>query len=248
MLLDEGSELSAVNEKTEETNQRVFSGVSRLRMDISHTYDVGLVPIVEKLIYLLAGELFVLFVVFTHYPKLDERNKFITPMITGALTSFLGQTLTNLFRWVQLCSNYKLSIPNNTHSIPTLPLVWRNHMKFLVWGGISGILANFWIEFLVVTFSDKPYMSVLLDQTVGTFFFQALFTLFSGVWDVEFTNADPLSWRESLAICWKFIKLSYLLWPYVSVFCFTWAPVDLIFPINCIVATIFSVVLAMTSL
>lgn len=214
-----------------------------LKQGVVGTIHVGLVPTVEKLLYLALVEVFVLFVVFTHYPKLDERNQFLTPLVTGAMTSFMGQTLTSLIQWVKACGH----IRGSTSQHPTLPSVWRNHCKFLLWGGISGLLTNWWIELLVSSFPEKRYMCVILDQTVATFFFQSLFVLFSMVWDVEFSQAETPSWRQCISLCWKLVKLSYLVWPYVSVFCFTWAPKQWIFPINCLFSTLFSVILAMTA-
>lgn len=237
-MYGEDLERSAVERKQIEIGSQSQNGTcSQLKHDISCAFHVGLAPTVEKLLYLLVVEAFVLFIVFTHYPYLDNHNRFLTPLVMGALTSFMGQTLTSLFKWIKACG---------TTTEPALALLWRNHGKFLLWGATSGVLASYWIDFLVATFPEARYICVILDQTVATFTFQWLFVVFSGVWDAEFANAEPLSWSHSVRLWWSLVKLSYLVWPYVSVFCFTWAPPQWIFPINCLFGTLFSVVLALT--
>lgn len=227
-------------EKTaDRRHSAVNGGFSGLKDQLSAAYNVGLVHSAEKLVYLLTFELFLLFVIFTHYETLDNHNKFLTPMATGALTSSMGQTITSLLLWFRQCGH---------KSVPELPFVWRNHMKFFLWGFTSGILVNFWIEALVDTFgSSKWYFCVLLDQTIGTLTFQSLFAFFSTAWDIEVAHADPKTFEEIIDMIYKLIKLSYCVWPYVSIFCFSLAPAHLIFPINCAFGTFFAVLLAISS-
>lgn len=274
----------------------LFSGVD------SHT---------ERLLYLFAFETFFIFLTYTHYPYLDKKNKFLTPIVMGGETSLLGQTITQLFKWNQNRSldsntyknivadeeknmsgidglNSNLNIKSGTcidvnsnnrgmHSrnpsnidkifsnispgisastqldIVDTDQYITNHLKFLTWGAINGLLCSYWIEFLLLLFEEKKIFCVLLDQSLGTVIFQTLYSLFVCLWDGEVEvgseSTVDLTWnnftKHYATMLWKYIKLSYMIWPIISLLSFTILREDWIFPVNCIFSTIFSVVLGM---
>lgn len=145
----------------------------------------------------------------------------------------------------------------------------RDHIKFLTWGGVNGLLCSYWIELLLTMFKDRPIMCVLADQSVGTVIFQTLYSLFVCLWDgeievygVAIDIADSqhihssharrtvdLTWENFTnyyaGMLWRYMKLSYLMWPVISVLCFTVLSDKWIFPVNCFFSTLFGVTLGM---
>lgn len=139
----------------------------------------------------------------------------------------------------------------------------RDHLKYLMWGGLNGLLSSYWIDLVITLFPTKRYACVLLDQTIGTVIFQTLYTLFICIWDAEvevisksYSNGTlnskgkvELTWdafvRNYASMLWKYMKISWMIWPFVSIISFTLLPHEWIFPVNCISATIFTVLLGM---
>lgn len=234
----------------------------------------------EHLYYILAVECFCLFLTFLHYPYLDKKNKFLTPIVTGGQTSLLGETLRQIYSWRETSCIGNLSFlhtdeeknidinalktPNQTHkrtpsttstvaNMDVTDACIREHLKFLIWGGINGLFSSYWIDFLVSLFSVKIFC-VFLDQTVGTIFFQSLYFLFICLWDGEMevdssgkSKKVDLTWdvfyHNYSSMIWKYMKLSWLVWPWVSIVSFTSLPSEWIFPLNCVFSAIFTVLL-----
>lgn len=145
----------------------------------------------------------------------------------------------------------ELTLTNESSSV-------RDHLKHLTWGGLNGLLSSYWIELVITLFPSKKYACVLLDQTVGTVIFQTLYTLFICVWDAEIEVSPSTSATRTTAeltgesfaqhyghMLWKYMKISWLMWPFVSVVSFTLLPPGWIFPVNCVSATVFTVLLGM---
>lgn len=256
----------------------------------------------EHLYYVLAVELFFIFLTYTHYPRLDKKNRFLTPIVMGGETSLLGETLTQLHKWGQrkiscgrqrevrtllrqtdeemsLGAGRELGSPKlappyrrgGLHSrnpsevdkimsspLPIDPAVLRNaivreHFKFLCWGGLNGLLSSYWIEFVISLSNGWRLLCVGIDQSVGTVIFQTLYSLFLCLWDGEIeigTDSDAqidLTWESFIAhysgMLWKYMKLSWTVWPFISLISFTVLNEDWIFPLNCICTTIFTVIL-----
>ena len=290
----------------------------------------------EHLFYVMAAEMFFIFLTYTHYSYLDKKNRFLTPIVMGGETSLLGQTLTQLFDWTRTRTAlrnralYKrpsdeemnlTSVTNGTSnsmstgmremhsrnsSSNTIPAAvsphlgpvsgtpaasgqpldqmqiqsplprrmlaadreasLRDHLKFLTWGGVNGLLCSYWIELLLTVFRDRQLVCVLVDQTAGTVIFQTLYSLFICLWDgeVEISGAAAaaiadggdatcrtveLTWENFTnhyaGMLWKYMKMSYLVWPVISFLCFTVLSDEWIFPVNCFFATLFGVTLGM---
>lgn len=309
-------------------NQNVFNNLGTLLRVMFTDID----PYLEHLYYLFTIELFFIFLTYTHYPSLDKRNKFLTPIIMGCETSLLGQTIIQIYRWnkftlkfkdqklmismvldeeknIQLTdlktfhhqrnrsgfNNNTNSNTNKTHSrapssiinTPTLSPTTRTqvnsipltsqydtisnklkdtfikeHLKFLAWGGLNGLLCSYWIEFVISIFKEHRIFCVLIDQSLGTVIFQTLYSLFVCLWDgeVQIGNSSntnhhdhyhpatlELTWdsfnNHYAGMLWKYMKLSWMVWPIVSFFSFMVLPQEWIFPVNCVFVTIFTVVL-----
>lgn len=310
----------------------------------------------EILFYLFSIEMFFIFLTYTHYSYFDKKNRFLTPIVMGGETSLLGQTLSQLFKWVIFCSNNNTSNPyiiqdeemnicnseisnisdsnekkqvkdfndtfnksstsngtyinnkphfnnmhirnsskNNIQNI-TIPINNNNnndnkatnivdqditiqgHLKFFIWGGVNGLLCSYWIELLLSIFKGKKIVCVLIDQSIGSVIFQTLYSLFICLWDGEIeidgtleedinniinntininsnhynnnlNKTVDLTWdnfkKYYSGMLWKYMKLSYLIWPFISVLCFTILKDEWIFPVNCFFTTLFSVILGM---
>lgn len=226
----------------------------------------------ERLYYVLTLELFFLFLTFTQYPYLDKKNKFLTPLFTGCQTSLIGETLREIYAWRQtrcIVDEEKTigTLHRRTPSMAStseynsdfndaFTVSIHEHLKFLIWGSLNGLLSSYWIDFLVSLFSTKLFC-VFLDQTLGTILFQTLYTLFLCLWDgeVEVTLISapstriPLTWdafkTHYTRMLWKYMRLSWLVWPLVSLISFTTVPPTWIFPLNCLFSTIFTVLLGL---
>ncbi|ODQ44651.1 hypothetical protein PICMEDRAFT_74362 [Pichia membranifaciens NRRL Y-2026] len=288
----------------------------------------------EHLFYVIAAEMFFIFLTYTHYSYLDNKNRFLTPIVMGSETSLLGQTLTQLFDWTRArtalrnrtvhktpsdeemnltsatngtsnsmstgmremhsrnSSSNTIPVSVSPHLAPVsgnsavsgqpleqmhihnpLPRTMlaadkeaslRDHLKFLIWGGVNGLLCSYWIELLLTVFRDRELVCVLVDQTAGTVIFQTLYSLYICLWDgeVEVSGAAAiadtsdssrrtveLTWENFTnhyaGMLWKYMKLSYLVWPVISLLCFTVLSDEWIFPVNCFFATLFGVTLGM---
>lgn len=226
----------------------------------------------EKLIYAIALEIFCISLIYTHYPMLDFKNKYLTPLITGTLTSLLGQSITQFCIWVKCNDNWsfllsrlfpKISNDNSNskscnngngndkdnnndndnnyrdkqshlHVIERV-ISAEEHFKFGCWGALSGLCTSIWIDFLLTSFPERPLICVLLDQTIGNITMQIIYVVFVGIWDGNYNG-----W---IHLIWKLTKVSYLIWPWVSVLSFTVLNSEWIFPFNCLVGTAFGVIL-----
>lgn len=278
---------SADTNKAGNTDNHLLSSKNSKLTDFdSHT---------EYLLYMVVIEFFFMFVTYAHYPHLDKWNKFLTPIVIGGETSLLGQTLSQLFSWInkdkrtnnkkddeefkfgttrninnghkRTPSSYEISfsasakLDNVALSLDLSELKAnsiKNHLKFLSWGSLNGLLSSYWIEFLLQLFPNDKKLCVILDQSAGTLIFQVLYTLFIIIWDGEVEirlpeNGDlesinlELTWdnfyNHYASMLWKHMKLSYLVWPAISFLSFTVMPEQWIFPLNCIATTVFSVCL-----
>lgn len=291
-----------LNENTSSSNNTaIFTILRKMISDVdSHS---------EQLFYLLAIEMFFIFLTYTHYSYFDKKNRFLTPIVMGGETSILGQTLTQLVGWGKIrfggnnMSSKKLVVDeemnlninttykhdksggkgkvhsrtssnivgtstNNSNNITTgsgatettvlaadKEASVRGHLKYLIWGGVNGLLCSYWIELLLNIFKEKKLYCVLVDQTVGTVIFQTLYSLFICLWDAELEATTDgvmrvdLNWENFsvyfASMLWKYMKLSYLVWPIISLLSFTVLSDEWIFPVNCFFTTLFGVMLSL---
>jgi hypothetical protein len=308
------------NNQNQHQNQ---SKLSKCRSFINSMF-IDINPYLEYLYYLFTIELFFIFLTYTHYPSLDKKNKFLTPIIMGSETSLLGETLIQICRWIKSINQskdhkYMLSLlhqndeeknleldelnlnsvrndsiehghqrnlsvySHNAHSrsssnverstaspalLPSVTSSLTNeqellkeafiteHLKYVAWGGLNGLLSSYWIEFVTSSFQERRILCVCIDQSVGTVIFQTLYCLFVCLWDgeVEIVSVGiqpkiELTWdsflRHYAGMLWKYMKLSWIVWPFISFVSFTSLPQEWIFPINCIFTTLFTVVLGL---
>ena len=187
----------------------------------------------------------------------DNINLNISQMKSGNMHSRNTSNVDKLFS-PKLTPSLSISeINNESPHIQDENL--KEHLKFMIWGGLNGLLSSYWIEFVVNLFPNMKLACVLLDQTIGTIIFQTLYSLFICLWDWEIeslnsvdftTNSNiELTWDSFIdnysKVLWKYMKLSWMIWPFVSLCCFTLLPETWIFPVNCIFTTVFSVLLGM---
>jgi hypothetical protein len=118
------------------------------------------------------------------------------------------------------------------------PFNFKKLLKFWIWGGINGIVSAYWINFLVVQFENLPNR-VLVDQSIGSPYFQLLFIVFNCLWE----GHDVIPTLKRIYI--KTLGLSYLIFPLSSIISFGFLPPNLIFPFNCLVTLIWTVVLSL---
>lgn len=270
----------------------------------------------EKLYYLFAVEIFIIFVTYTHYSTLDKRNKFLTPIVMGGVTTMIGETIIQIYKWnlrrhtyrknqgiySKMGNDEEMQIESESSSLSAIKqkkgmsatkmnMHHRNlsnvsnidqietekeqlpqdlttfsdleslensfipeHCKILAWGSLNGLLSSYWIELVISLFPDQPLYCVLMDQTIGVLINQTLYSLFLCLWDGEmevcsgYSHKEDLTWEvfiENYAVMlWKYMKLVWMVWPFISFFSFMILPQQWIFPLNCVCTTLFTLVLA----
>ncbi|GMM36552.1 hypothetical protein DASC09_038770 [Saccharomycopsis crataegensis] len=138
-------------------------------------------------------------------------------VIIGSLSSVIAQLINQFYR-----RHYSLS----------------HVAKFLIWGCINGVLTSLWIDMLFVQF-DHTVARVMVDQLIGSPFFQLVFLVLNAIWD---NNNDIRTYLRVNYL--KSLKLSYLIWPCFSILSFSILPPEFIFPCNCLVNLIWNVILS----
>lgn len=146
---------------------------------------------------------------------IDNVHRLLNSILLGILTAGLGQSLIQLFRRVY----------------------YSRLAKFCIWGAVNGILSSLWIDTLLKV--EPTSLRILVDQSVGTPFFQSAFILFNCAWE----NTDFLSsFRQTFL---KMLGTSYAVWPLCSIISFNFLPPHLIFPFNCFVNVLWTLALGL---
>jgi hypothetical protein len=105
-------------------------------------------------------EILSILILIKHREVIDNVHQMLNSILLGILTAGVAQSIIQLYRHV----NY------------------NRLLKFCVWGGINGVLSSLWIDTLVLQFEQTPHR-IIVDQVVGTPFFQSAFLIFNSVWE-----------------------------------------------------------------
>lgn len=173
----------------------------------------------KKLITAFVFEISITSGLYFEYRNIGEKFPLVANIALGASCGALAQTFAQVFR--------------NSFSI-------RKIVKFVLWGALNGALTELWVGFLLLHI-NTPLMRIILDQTLGTPVFQAVFSILNSVWD----HGRIVSEIKELYI--KSLKWSYLFWPFFSVLQFLFIPSDMIFPANCIASLVWNILLSRLS-
>ncbi|CDK28920.1 unnamed protein product [Kuraishia capsulata CBS 1993] len=173
-------------------------------------------PLREKWSYAIAVQAFLVYLIYLYYERICNVHRLLGCVLMGGQTACMAQSINQLYK-----RQYDLN----------------KHIKFFVWGVINGVLTMFWIE-LLLKVSAKTVVRVSLDQGIGNPGFQLLFVTFDSMWDRA--NLIERLKKTYIPTC----KISFLFWPFVSIVSFGLMRQDLIFPFNCFLSLVWSVVLA----
>lgn len=168
------------------------------------------------LLALIVIHVVLLALVVQHREKIDDYHQLLNSVLLGTLTSSFGQSI------IQLVKGFNS----------------KRLLKFLIWGWFNGVLSSIWLEYLVLNYTDALHR-ILFDQLVGSPIFQLIFTVFNAVYEnASISNAIRTTYLTTL-------KASYLVWPFCSIISFNFLPLHLIFPFNCLVTLLWSVILSL---
>lgn len=112
------------------------------------------------LAFLTVVEFISLIIVVKHREVIDNVHQLLNSVLLGILGATFGQSVIQLFKQVH----------------------YSKLVKFFIWGAINGILSSLWIDTLVYKFPDV-FTRVMVDQLVGSPFFQLLFIILNCLWE-----------------------------------------------------------------
>ncbi|GMF45243.1 unnamed protein product [[Candida] boidinii] len=107
----------------------------------------------EKFIYAISIQIFICYLIFLYFEKLNELMPLLSSLLLGGVTCCIAASLTQFYH-----KNYS----------------FIKHVKFFVWGMINGFLTNHWIQFLCFRIDNK-FKRFLIDQSIGALTFQLIF-------------------------------------------------------------------------
>ncbi|GMF55584.1 unnamed protein product [[Candida] boidinii] len=168
----------------------------------------------EKFIYAISIQIFICYLIFLYFEKLNELMPLLSSLLLGGVTCCIAASLTQFYH-----KNYS----------------FIKHVKFFVWGMINGFLTNHWIQFLCFRIDNK-FKRFLIDQSIGALTFQLIFVLYNCIWENSFHNIRTIYLNS--------IKYSYFIWPLVSFLSFNYLKEEIIFPLNCFINLIWTVTLS----
>ncbi|OWB64656.1 hypothetical protein B5S31_g5547 [[Candida] boidinii] len=168
----------------------------------------------EKFIYAISLQIFICYLIFIYFEKLNELMPLLSSLLLGGVTCCIATSLTQFYH-----KNYS----------------FIKHLKFFIWGMLNGFLTNHWIQYLCFRIDNK-FKRFLIDQSIGALTFQLIFVLYNCIWENSFHNIKSIYLNS--------IKYSYFIWPLVSFLSFNYLKEEIIFPLNCFINLIWTVTLS----